>query len=541
MTADFTELRIVSRGIGGAPMVRDGRIAAAAAAWYLPRPRVPDEWRAHVEGVRASAQPGWAEALAPAIRAGGAAAERLARVAGRRGVVITTGQQPGLFGGPLYTWWKALSALAVADAVEAAAGVPAAPVFWAATDDADFAEASETFVAVPGGLERLALPRVGADGTPLADVPLGAVRGLVRRLAAAAGSGVYPQALELAAQAYGDGQTIGSAYVALLRGLLEPLGIAVLDAAHPAVRAAGSPVLARALRESAALERSLLQRERDLRSAGFRAQVPLVRGRSLVFSSRDGRRERIPIAAAAEAAGVPDQTRGPNVLLRPVMERAILPTAAYVAGPGELAYFAQVSAVADALDVARPLAVPRWSGTVLEPHVQRLLDRHALDIEGLVPAGAAEGAVARQAIAPEVREAMGRLRGATGSALETLSRALEASGAPAVPPAVLSGAGRDVERRVARLERRIIAAAKREQTDAMRDVATLRAALLPEGKPQERVLNLLPLLARHGPRLLDRVRAAADRHARGLTGLEAASGSERRATPIEAGARERTG
>jgi bacillithiol biosynthesis cysteine-adding enzyme BshC len=515
-------------------------MAQSAADWYATPPRSPGEWRSHAEAVRGSVDAGWADVLADALGATGPAAERLERSARGRGVVVTTGQQPGLFGGPLYTWWKALSALALADALQEATGLPVAPVFWAATDDADYAEASTTMVAVPGGLDRLALPPVDAEGERLADVPLTGIAPLLARLSVGAGSSVYPQALELAARAYRDGETVGGAYVTLLRGILEPLGIAVLDAAHPAVRGAGAPLLAQAVRESAALERALVERERALRAAGFHPQVPVVRGRSLVFSARDGRRERIAIAGASRALAEPDDTLGPNVLLRPVMERAILPTAAYVAGPGELAYFAQTSAVADTIGAAQPVAVPRWSGTVIEPHVQRLLDRYDIEFEALRTPGTAESAVARDSMSADVRSALSALHERVAAAVAGVSGALDAAGSPEVPPAVLAGAVRDLERRIGRLERRVIAAAKREQTEAMRDLATLRAALMPGGKPQERALNLLPMLARHGPVLLQAVHAAAAEHARALIAGGAAQERAYTVWPSEPEARDRT-
>jgi uncharacterized protein YllA (UPF0747 family) len=302
----------------------------------------------------------------------------------------------------------------------------------------------------------------------------------------------------------------------LLRAILEPFGVAVLDAAHQAVRQAGNSISRAALRDARLIEEALADRETAIRTSGYRPQVPLVRGRSLVFAHRNGVRERIAISRAPDGFEAPDDTLAPNVLLRPVVERAVMPTAAYVAGPGELAYFAQVSAVARALGTPAPLPVPRWSGTIIEPHIQRLLDRYHLDIAALQDPHAAEGAVAREALPHEVRDALGRLRGTTGSALDNLSEALRAEGSPTVPPAVLAGAVRENERRVSRLERRLVAAAKREQIEAMTDLATLRAAIVPAGVPQERMLNLLPMLARHGPPLFGGVLAAARDHAAGI-------------------------
>ena len=534
-------LRIVDRPLGGSPLVRDGQIAAAATAWYTPKPGTPDAWQARAGEVRGTVEPRWLDLLRPAFDADGEAAARLERVAGGRGVVVTTGQQPGLFGGPLYTWWKALTALALADALEAATGIPHAPVFWAATDDSDFAEASQTYVATHGELVRLALPPRATTGERMIDVPLGEVEPLIARLAAGAGAAVYPDALEAVAASYRSQATVGGAYLSLLRRVLEPLGMSVLDASHPAVRVAGTPLMRTALREAGAVEQALAARDQALRGADFRPQVPLVRGRSLVFASVNGVRERVAIPSAVRVADSLQEALGPNVLLRPLVERAILPTTAYVAGPGEMAYFAQVSAVADVLGVQVPLVVPRWSGTVIEPHIQRLLDRYALRLEALQDPHAAEGAVAREGLDPAVRDALGRMRGAATSAMEALGSALRGAGEPSLPPAVLAGAARDVERRLGRLERRIIAAAKREQTAAMTDLASLRAALVPAGRPQERMLNLFPLLARHGPALLDAVREAAESHAAALITRGAAPADRPVAHRSGTGARERTG
>lgn len=509
----MNELRVVPRALGGSPMVRDGNIAARAAEWYPIRPSTPESWRQHAEEVRGSLAADWLDRLAPALDATGAAAQRLSRSSGGRGIVVTTGQQPGLFGGPLYTWWKALSALALANEIESATGIPTAPVFWAATDDSDFAEASATYVAVRGGLERLALAPTGVEGARLADVPLGEIAPLHSRLTIGAGSAVYPVALELAANTYREGVMFGSAYVALLRAVLEPFGVAVLNAADRAILHAGNPISRAALRDAPSIEQALADRETALRTSGYRPQVPLVRGRSLVFAHHRGVRERVAISQARGRLEAEDETLAPNVLLRPVVERFILPTVAYVAGPGELAYFAQVSAVARALGTPAPLPVPRWSGTIIEPHISRLLDRYNLNIASLQDPHAAEGAVARESLPPEVRDALGRLRGITRSALDNLSEAMRATGSPSVPATVLAGAVRENEQRVSRLERRLVAAAKREQIDAMTDLATVRAALVPAGVPQERMLNLLPLLARHGSPLLDGVLAAARDHA----------------------------
>src|SRR5579863_7585778 len=189
---------------------------ATVAAWYATPPRTTAAWRDRAKSIGLRDE--WLTAMAPALHASGEAAARL----GRASVVVTTGQQPGFFGGPIYTWSKALSALAMADALEAACGIPVAPVFWAATDDSDQREARSTWIGVPGGATELTMPGRAPDGTIMEAVPVGDASGAIAQLAAATGSAVYPDALAAVTEAYHAGVTAGEAYVALLRRLLEP-------------------------------------------------------------------------------------------------------------------------------------------------------------------------------------------------------------------------------------------------------------------------------------------------------------------------------
>ena len=505
---------VITEPLGGGALARAALEGRAPAGWYVPVPSDAAGWRRHAEAVRGSVAADAVDRLMPAIAPAGPAAERLGRAA-RGGILVTTGQQPGLFGGPVYTWTKALSALALADALEEATGLPVAPLFWAATDDADFAEAASTVVALPGGARTLAMEATAPDETPMAEVPLPDLSAQLELLERASGSAAFPPAIDAAREAYRAGETVGSAYVRLLRTLLEPLGIAVLDASHPALAAAARPLLVRALEHGPALDHALAARDRELAAAGHEAQVPLVKGLSLVHAVRGGARRRVPLRDAAAVAADAGARLGATVLLRPVVERALLPTAAYVAGPGEIAYFAQVGPVAETLGAAPPLVVPRWSATIVEPHVARILERLGVTREELAAPDVVETRLARAALPGALRTALDALRASAVQGIDAVERA---AAALAMNPEVYAGARRQLEARVARLERRHVAAQKRA-SEAMRlDIATARAALHPEGKRQERALNFLPLLARHGPALLERMRARAREHARALVG-----------------------
>jgi bacillithiol synthase len=529
------------------PFGGDALVAAALggttpAGWYGVRPRSPRAWSARIEAVRAAAGgSAWLDALWPAIDATGPAAERLRRAAAG-GVVITSGQQPGLFGGPIYAWSKAVGALALADALERECGVPVAPLFWAATDDSDFEEASTTWVPVVGGAQSLTVRPTAAQGTVLASALLGDVGSAMADLVAASGSASYGAALDAVRVTYaaprtnGDPPTAGAAYVALLRRILTPLGIAVLDASHGAVRRRAFPVLMRALERADAVREALVARARDIAAAGFHPKVREVGDLSLVFSwsaraggsvESDGpaplgaARARVPRSRAREvAAAARPGTLSGNVLLRPVVERALVPTVAYLAGPGEITYFAQTSAVAQALDVEAPLAVPRWSCTLIEPSVGGLLERYGITLEELANPHGPETRMARAAIPASVRGALDALRAAVEQGVDVVAAA-DADGL--LPATAVRGARAHLLHRLARLERRYTAAAKLRQSAALRDVATVRGALLPDGRPQERRLNFIPFLARSGPGLLDAMRTEAARHAAALVGDESSA------------------
>jgi bacillithiol synthase len=530
--------------LGGGPLTRAALAGTTPSGWYPPRPRSPREWRERVTAVLAQARDGrWLEELWPAIEPTGPARERLERAA-KHGVVVTSGQQPGLFGGPIYTWSKAIAVLALADALERICGIPVAPLFWAATDDADFAEASTTWIAVPGGVESITAEPIAAAGTVLAAAPLGDLSVPVGRLIGAAGSASFGIAIDALRKAYAgmpgagsahDGRpphsdvTAGSAFVALLRQLLSPLGVSVMDASHDAVRRRAFPTLVNALRQAGPIERALDERTRAITAAGCAAQVSNVPGLSLVFSWHtpqdrgDGAgpptgptKVRVPVAQAGDlAAKAAPGELSHNVLLRPIVERALVPSVAYLGGPSEIAYFAQTSAVADVLQVPQPLILPRWSCTLIEPSAAALLTRFDTTLEELHDLHGPETRLARATLPAAVREALDAL----SDAIESGSRRLAAADTgELVPRAAIDGARTRLAFRVGRLERRYVAAAKRAEQGLLRDLATLRGALYPTGVRQERVLNFIPFLARGGTALLEAMRVEATRHAADLTG-----------------------
>ena len=507
-------VRVISTPITGSSLAR-AAIESGDSTWYVRRPASAAEWKKRAEEIRESLLASdWTTRLAPAFNASGPARERLERAA-ISGIAVTTGQQPGLFGGPLYTWWKAITAVAMADRLERLTGIPCVPIFWAATDDSDFAEASYTIVATADGAERIQMPGDPPAGTPLSEVRVGDISAQLARLEHAMGSGSNVGVLERIRAAYRPDATIGGAYVSLLRGMLEPMGIPVLDAAHPAVREAGFPLLKNAVARADEIDVALVNRSRDLKENGHATQVKLVKGRTLVFSDRGGRRDRIRLRETEKAlAENTPGTLGPNVLLRPVVEKSIIPTVAYLGGGAEIAYFAQTTAVAEALGVTAPLVIPRWSGMVVEPRVQKILDRYSLQPDDFRDPHAVESRIARDSLPDELKQ---RIRDLQSVVAESAGRLATASGSDIVSPSVLEGLKRNLDHRIEKLERRFAAGVKRRGNEALRDAAIARGSLYPFGTAQERALNIVPLLSRHGEELVAAVTDEARKHVERFT------------------------
>jgi uncharacterized protein YllA (UPF0747 family) len=184
----------------------------------------------------------------------------------------------------------------------------------------------------------------------------------------------------------------------------------------------------------------------------------------------------------------------------------------YVAGPGELAYFVQVSAVAEAMGVRAPVALPRWSASVVDPVTDRRLGRLGLVIDDLRDPHAAERRIGDRAIPVALRSELEALRSEIQARIQGMFDANGAADA-LVADRVIEGARQQIVHRLDRLERRIRAAARGREVEAMADLTAIRAALMPEGHRQERRLNLVPLLARYGESLVAQLRAGAAMHA----------------------------
>ncbi len=471
----------------------------------------------------ASARTAWIEAVtAP----GDKARTRLEALRQGKGYLVTTGQQPGLFGGPLYSLYKALTAAALADALEEVLDAPVAPLFWTASEDHDWAETDHTWlVGMDNELHRLEVPAVAGSGDrPLHRLPLGeGIAGVIERctelLPDTDFSAPY---LELLREAYTPDATLPSGFEQLLAHLLEPTGMLFVQAHAPALKRLSTSLLLAELDGAAGHEAALRRRAEELEAAGYHAQVPILdegvnlflegpAARERVYRDGEGFRLRhselhLTRDEIVQRVDEDPSVLSPNVLLRPVVESHVFPTLAYVAGPGELAYFAELEPLFRALDVGMPVVVPRLGATAVESKIRKVLDKFDLEVEALDrPFHELAGEIARDEVPADVQKALGELRGAVARGTQGLTEA-----ARDVDP-TLKGPIQHVRSvtfdALGEVEKKIVQAVKRENEIALQQLEKAHLHLFPEGKPQERVFNPLYYLARYGGELVGELHA----------------------------------
>jgi bacillithiol biosynthesis cysteine-adding enzyme BshC len=448
-------------------------------------------------------------------------------------VAIVTGQQAGLFGGPLYTLLKAVTAIQRARQVSADHRVPVVPVFWVEGDDHDWQEVRSTTVLDGDGTVRtIALSDLeGAGQRPVSSLRLddGIEAAIADLGAALAPTEFTPALLDDLGRCYGRGTGVADACARWIDRLLGSEGLVVVDASDPALKRLAADVFARELREPGLVTRLAREGGQRMRALGHEPQVDPDDAATGVFYLGDGARRpvrrrgdaliigderRAPSDLAAEAEASPERF-SPNVLLRPLVQDRIFPTVAYVGGPSELAYQAQLREAYVAFGVAAPLLESRATATLLDAAAARFLDRSGLSFDALQ-------AQDESALNTLLANA---LPAGVESALEALDRQVAEriadvrDGAVRVDP-TLAGAADTTLTRIREVVRtlhgKIVQAAKRKDETLRRQFHRTRALAFPDGVPQERRLGVAFAVNRYGPtigrRLIDALPADSGRH-----------------------------
>jgi bacillithiol biosynthesis cysteine-adding enzyme BshC len=498
--------------------------AAAMRGFYAPgswndgwqqRPEAPAHW---VELVR----------LLGGQNSSAAATAALEVLRGGGGVVVT-GQQVGLFGGPLFTPFKVATALARAREATSA-GRPHAAIFWLATEDHDFAEINHVVFPARRELRTLVYSATPESTRPVGGVVLDdSITPLMEQARELLGDSDATEAL---AAAYKPGRTLAQAFAEFYSQAFASQGLLVLDASGREAHRMGAPVLRAVLEQADDLHQALSERNRELETAGYHAQVAVGPQSSLLFliDERTGARvalKRLPPSAQepkglwqagrqsfskADLVGILDtepERISPSALLRPVFQDFLLSSSAIVGGPAEIAYFAQSAVLYERILGRGTPVLPRFSATLIEPKIGELLNKHELTLErvfGETPASLAQLLAARTM--PEA----GRQRlVAAGAALETeLAALLEWM------HTLDAGLGRSADTSASKMRyqmsrlRRLAANFQLQREEALtRQAEAVCQAISPGGALQERVHGAAYYFARYGFGLAEEMTAQA--------------------------------
>jgi bacillithiol biosynthesis cysteine-adding enzyme BshC len=436
-----------------------------------------------------------------------------AKLADPRAVAIVTGQQAGLFGGPVYTILKALTAIKLAEQVTREHGVTAVPVFWIEAEDHDWDEIrSCTVLDAEMAPKTVALPaRPAGDPVPIAAITVDEpqIAPVLAELEHILPPTEFRDALLADLRsAYAPGVGMADAFGRVLERVLGDRGLVVYDASDPAAKPLVGDLFARELSAPGQTAKLAAAAGAELTARGYHAQVQSsdpdgVSLFRLDISSRTRRPIQQPADFVREAAEKPAGF-SPGVLLRPLVQDTVLPTACYVAGPNELAYLGQLRTVYERFGLPMPLMYSRATATILDSAAMRFLSKYDVPFLSLQSQDdSALNALLKTQIPPEVDDALT----AAGRAIdERMGRVIDA--VPALDP-TLEGAAKNTLSRMQHdlenLHGKTIQAAKRRNDTLRRQFQRTRALAFPNGDPQERTIAFVWFLNQYGQAFVERL------------------------------------
>jgi len=460
-----------------------------------------------------------------------ASAETFANIeklrAGARAVV--TGQQVVLFGGPLLTLLKAATAVSRAREATRITGVEHVPIFWMATEDHDLAEVDQAALLTKTEVEvlkaglRVSLPvpvggvELNSETAPLLEQAIERATELLE----------FAPVTEWIRESYlSSGATLASAFGRLIARIFAAQGLIVVDAASREFHAMGASTLRRAIEDAEALQQALLNRTEELTKHGYHAQVMVSESSSLLFLMDEKTRERVALRRVKDVGDSEAQWRAgshiystsdllkildrsperlsPNALLRPVFQDTVLPTAAYVGGPAEIAYFAQSAVLYQEILGRVTPVLPRLSATLIEPAIATVMEKDEVQVPDAMTTAAE---LAQRLGARAMPIPLKRKLAAAGNALETELDALTEylRGIDGSLGTAAETSSSKMRYQMDRLRRMAATYELQKEASLGKHAAAITLNIFPDGHPQERLLAGVWFLARYGDGLIDRL------------------------------------
>jgi bacillithiol biosynthesis cysteine-adding enzyme BshC len=443
-------------------------------------------------------------------------------------VAIVTGQQAGLFTGPLYTIHKALTVIKLAACLREQ-GVEAVPVFWIASEDHDYEEVNHTRLIDRDG--HLKTVRYEAAGRA-PDVSVGRVQlcdGINQTIdefvAQLPPSEFIAEIESDLRESYVEGAGFAESFARLMARVFRDHGVVLLDPLDEQLKQVVAPLYSQAIDRAGEIASRLIERSRELEGAGYHAQVHVSEDMAPLFIMDEGRRVamvqqdgRFFVKGSDRSFGKDELVElarrcpncfSPNVTMRPVVQDYLLPTAAYVGGPAEVAYFAQLRAVYEALGRQEPCVLPRSSFTIIEGRHQKTMKKYGLALadffEGLHPAITK---VVEQSLDRDTANVFAETEQLLNAQMDRLEKSLRR--ADATLGASIQRTREKILYQIEHLRTRFIHASARREETAYRQVERAYTTLLPDKNLQEREINIYYFLSRYGPGLINELYESAE-------------------------------
>jgi len=454
--------------------------------------------------------------------------ENIQKFIKEKACAVVTGQQVGLFSGPLYTIYKALTAIKLAKSLNQKNLGGFVPVFWLASEDHDLAEINHiTLLDKDNRIENIRYQELPAhQKTPVSKIILSTeISNCIKQLDDLTHDSEFkPEILLQLSAAYQPGRSFVDAFAQWMTRLFESYGLVFIDAGNPDLKELGKDVFLTEIAQNSPSTQSALETSQKLGERNYSAQVQLHEGILNLFLMEN---ERYTIQFEDDdysIKGKPQKYKKdellqlvekqphkftPNVLLRPLYQDTLLPTVAYVGGLSEVAYFAQMKEIYERFQLPMPIIYPRKSRTLVEKKVDRVLETYDLKVQDVWQnVDAKINEIAEDNIPQSLDKAFQNTVSHLDQNLTDLKRetlAFEPTLEKSVDLTI-----RKIQHQISLLERKILKASKKQDAIMTQRIHLAKNSLYPNQNLQERVFNITPFLLKYGFALMERLYKAVD-------------------------------
>ncbi len=312
-------------------------------------------------------------------------------------LTVITGQQCNIYTGPFYTIAKALTTIKVAARISETLNLPVVPMFWMESSDHEYAIVNHIYLPVNHEPKKFTYGGDITNQQPVGGLKLGNdVEEFARRIKQTLpANDFYDAVTRLMDEAYSPGAALGEAFGKMLTRLLGRWGLIIVDSENPELKRLAAPIIAHKLEEKGRINQLMVEQSEELEKEHYEQQIKVRSELLNLFILKDN--NRIPLTVLGEVLANGEEKMelseqelvslaqehperfSPKVAFRPIVQDFLLPNVAYIGGPSELAYFAQLKKVYEFFEIEMPIIWPRVSTTLIDSGIQRHIEKAGIE------------------------------------------------------------------------------------------------------------------------------------------------------------------